>query len=173
MKQIQPSFENELAPKLIADILGLDQSDIDDSYPITLVSTGLPTVIVPLTSLDAVQRAETQLDLYYSDLIDPLGNVNLLMFAPETYDDNDLNVRVFADCGGVPEDPATGSSNGCLAAYLVQYGYFDTDKIEITVEQGYEMNRPSLLRLRASQSIDGIDVEVGGRVLPVLSGQLH
>ncbi|WP_238532877.1 PhzF family phenazine biosynthesis protein [Halalkalicoccus jeotgali] len=173
MKQIQPSFEDKLTPELIADILGLDQADIDDSYPIKLVSTGLPTVIVPLTSLDAVQRAETQLDPYYSDLIDPLGNVNLLVFAPETYDDNDLNVRVFADCGGVPEDPATGSSNGCLAAYLVQEDYFESDEIEVTVEQGYEMNRPSLLRLRASQSTDGIDVEVGGRVLPVLSGQLR
>ncbi|KYH23916.1 hypothetical protein HAPAU_39950 [Halalkalicoccus paucihalophilus] len=173
MKQIQPSFEEELTPELIADVLGLDQIDIDDSYPIRVVSTGLPTVIVSLTSLDAVQRAETQLDSYYNDLIDPLGNVNLLVFAPETYDDNDLNVRVFADCGGVPEDPATGSSNGCLAAYLVQYDYFDADEIEVTVEQGYEMNRPSLLRLRASQSTDGITVEVGGRVLPVLSGQLQ
>lgn len=173
MKQIQPSFEDEFTPALIADILGLDQTDIDDSYPISLVSTGLPTVIVPLTSLDAVQRAETQLDPYYHGLIDPLGNVNLLVFAPETYDDNDLNVRVFADCGGVPEDPATGSSNGCLGAYLVQEGYFDTDEIEVTVEQGYEMNRPSLLRLRALQSADGIDVEVGGRVLPVLSGRLQ
>lgn len=55
MKQIQPSFEDELTPWLIADILGLDQADIDDSYPIKLVSTGLPTVIIPLTSLDAVQ----------------------------------------------------------------------------------------------------------------------
>lgn len=115
---------------------------------------------------------ETQLDPYYNDFIDPLGNVNILVFAPETYDDNDLNVRVFADCDGVPEDPATGSSNGCLAAYLVREGYFNSDKIEVTVEQGYEMNRPSLLRLRASQSAEGIDVEVGGRVLPILSGQL-
>ncbi|WP_122090379.1 PhzF family phenazine biosynthesis protein [Halalkalicoccus subterraneus] len=172
MKQIQPSFEEEFAPNLIADILGLNQSDIDE-YPITLVSTGLPTVIVPLTSLDAVQRAETQLDRYYSDLIDPIGNVNLLVFAPETYGNNDLNVRVFADCGGVPEDPATGSSNGCLAAYLVQYDYFDADRIEVTVEQGYEINRPSLLQLRASQSADDIEIEVGGRVLPVLSGHLQ
>ncbi len=67
----------------------------------------------------------------------------------------------------------TGSSNGCLAAYLVREGYFGADEIGITVEQRYEMNRPSLLRLRASQSADSIDVEVGGRVLPVLGGQLQ
>lgn len=173
MRQIEPTFEDEFSPELFADILGLDTADIDDSHPIRLVSTGLPTVVVPLTSLSAVQRAETQLEPYYNRLIDSYGNVNLLVFSTETAEDNDLHVRVFADCTGVPEDPATGSSNGCLAAYLVEHDYFDTDEIEVTVEQGYEMNRPSLLQLRASKSPDGINVEVGGRVSPVLDGELQ
>ena len=173
MRQIEPTFEDEFAPELFADILGLGTTDIDDAYPIKLVSTGLPTVVVPLTSLDAVQRAETQLDPYYNQLIDSYGNVNLLVFSSETAEDNDLHVRVFADAAGVPEDPATGSSNGCLAAYLVKHNYFDADEIAVTVEQGYEMDRPSLLRLRAAKSPDGINIEVGGRVSPVLDGQLE
>lgn len=41
-------------------------------------------------------------------------------------------VRVFADWGDVPEDSTTGFSNRCLAAYLVQYDYFDSDEIGIT-----------------------------------------
>lgn len=173
MRQIEPTFEDEFAPELFADILGLDTADIDDSHPIRLVSTGLPTVIVPLTSLEAVEQAETQPEPYYNRLIDSYGNVNLLVFAPETVEDNDLHVRVFADAAGVPEDPATGSSNGCLAGYLVEHDYFDTDEIEVTVEQGYEMERPSLLHLRAAKSTDVINVEVGGRVSPVLDGQLR
>jgi trans-2,3-dihydro-3-hydroxyanthranilate isomerase len=173
MRQIQPTFDDEFSPNLFADILGLDTADIDDSHPIRLVSTGLPTVVVPLTSLSAVQRAETQLGPYYNRLIDSYGNLNVLVFSSETSEDNDLHVRVFADCAGVPEDPATGSSNGCLAAYLVEHDYFDTDEIEVTVEQGYEMNRPSLLQLRASRSPDGINVEVGGRVISVLDGELQ
>ncbi|GAB7014576.1 PhzF family phenazine biosynthesis protein [Halolamina salina] len=173
MRQIEPTFEDEFSPELLADILGLNTADIDDSYPIKLVSTGLPTVIVPLTSLDAVEQAETQPEPYYNRLIDSYGNVNLLVFAPETVEDNDLHVRVFADAAGVPEDPATGSSNGCLAAYLVKHSYFDTDEIEVTVEQGYEMDRPSLLHLRAEKSPDSINIEVGGRVSPVLDGQLR
>lgn len=173
MRQIEPTFEDEFSPELLADILGLTTADIDDSHPIKLVSTRLPTVIVPLTSLDAVEQAETQPEPYYNQLIDSYGNVNLLVFAPETVEDNDLHVRVFADAAGVPEDPATGSSNGCLAAYLVKHSYFDTDEIEVTVEQGYEMDRPSLLHLRAAKSPDSINIEVGGRVSPVLDGQLR
>ncbi|MDI6897577.1 PhzF family phenazine biosynthesis protein [Methanocella conradii] len=44
--------------------------------------------------------------------------------------ENDLNVRVFTKFASVPEDPATGSGNGCLAAYPVKYRYFGEPKIK-------------------------------------------
>lgn len=172
MKQVPPSFEKTFDHSLAARVLGLNETDIDSRYPVHLVSTGLPTVIVPLQSLDAVQRAATNHDPYYQNLIEPHGNMNILLFAPETYDGNDLNARVFADCAGVSEDPATGSSNGCLAAYLVEHEYFDTEEISVVVEQGYEMGRPSLLQLQAQRVSDTIEVFVGGRVIPVAEGNL-
>lgn len=43
------------------------------------------------------------------------------------------------------------STVGCLAGYLVEHHYFDTDLIDIRVEQGYEIGRPSLLYLRAER----------------------
>ncbi|WP_255288889.1 PhzF family phenazine biosynthesis protein [Bacillus cereus] len=46
------------------------------------------------------------------------------------------------------EDAATGSSNGCLAAYLIKYRYFGTEKINMRVEQGYEINRHSLIHIK-------------------------
>ncbi|AUV80528.1 phenazine biosynthesis protein [Salinigranum rubrum] len=170
--QIPPSFETTLDHAHAAEMLGLSLDDIDDRYPVELVSTGLPTLVVPLRSLDAAQRAETQADPYSRYLVEPHGNVNLLVFTPETEGDTDLHVRVFADAGGIPEDPATGSSNGCLAAYLVAHRYFDTDEVSVTVEQGLEMGRPSLLHLRANESEEGITVSVGGRVQPVAEGRL-
>jgi len=83
-----------------------------------------------------------------------------------------LNVRVFVDYFGVPEDPATGSGNGCLAGYLVQQRYFGSDEINIRVEQGYEIDRPSLLYLRAEDKDGEIDVSVGGKVVMVAKGKL-
>lgn len=81
----------------------------------------------------------------------------------------DPAVRVFAPFYGVPEDPATGSSNGCLAAYLArQRG----SRVDARVEQGYEMGRPSLLSLRADATGDDIRVEVGGSVAPTVRGEL-
>jgi trans-2,3-dihydro-3-hydroxyanthranilate isomerase len=77
---------------------------------------------------------------------------------------------VFADYLGIPEDPATGSANGCLAGYLVQNSYFGEAPINLRVEQGYEIGRPSLLLLKAQQNGGEIDVSVGGKVILVARG---
>jgi trans-2,3-dihydro-3-hydroxyanthranilate isomerase len=172
MRQITPSFEDSIDHDLAARVLGLDAADLDTAFPVQLVSTGLPTLVVPLTSLDAVERATTQADPYEAELIDVYGNLNLLVFTTETVDDTDLHVRVFADCAGVPEDPATGSSNGCLAAYLVEHEFLGSRTIDVQVEQGYEMGRPSRLHLRATADGDDVDVRVGGQVVPVFEGSL-
>ena len=79
---------------------------------------------------------------------------------------------MFGDYLGVPEDPATGSANGCLAGYLVNYRYFGEDSIDVRVEQGYEIDRPSLLLLKANRQTNGeISVFVGGSVQMVAKGE--
>ena len=85
--------------------------------------------------------------------------------------ENDLNVRFFADYYGVPEDPATGSANGCLAGYLVKHRYFGKEQINFRVEQGYEIGRPSLLLLKAENREGKKDVYVGGRVVIIAKGE--
>jgi trans-2,3-dihydro-3-hydroxyanthranilate isomerase len=80
---------------------------------------------------------------------------------------------MFGDEFGVSEDPATGSANGCLAGYLVKHRYFGSDAVDLRVEQGYEIERPSLLLLRAEEHDGTIDVNVGGKVFMVAKGQLE
>jgi trans-2,3-dihydro-3-hydroxyanthranilate isomerase len=95
------------------------------------------------------------------------------MMCPETYSPaNQLNVRLFADLYGVPEDPATGSANACLAAYLLKHKYFPQQQIDIRVEQGHEIGRPSLLRVRAEMQAEGPSISVGGRVIMTARGEL-
>ena len=79
---------------------------------------------------------------------------------------------MFAHYYGVPEDPATGSAAGCLAGYLVRHRYYGEDEIEVRVEQGYEIGRPSLLRIRGVKMNTGIEVFVGGKVIPVVDLRL-
>lgn len=171
MRQKAPDFGSTVDPAAIAKVLGLDAGDIDTRFPVQEVSTGLWFVIVPLTSLDAAKRARTTKDKYLS-LFKKGDQDGILVFCPETYSEqNSLNVRVFVPLYGIEEDPATGSGNGCLAGYLVGNRYFGGSQIDIRVEQGYEIARPSLIRLRAQEQNDAIDVNVGGKVVMVAKGQ--
>jgi len=89
---------------------------------------------VPLKSLEILKRCRVKIDAYY-DLISATQAKAVLAFSPEPYDKADLSARFFADYYGVPEDPATGSANGCLAAYLVEHEYFGEDSVDTRVEQ--------------------------------------
>ncbi len=171
MKQIFPTFGNNFDKSKISDVLTLDEMEIDERFPVQDVSTGTPSFIVPLKTLDSVKKARIDKDKYFNFIKDTEAK-GILIFCPETYKkDNDLNVRFFADYYGVPEDPATGSANGCLAGYLVKNRYFGEDKIDIRVEQGYEIGRPSLLFLRAEEIEGKIDVYVGGKVMMIAKGE--
>lgn len=171
MKQMPPTFGKTFSVSQFIQILKLEAEDFDNRYPIQEVSTGLPFIIVPLKTLSAVRRAK----IHRESLLELAkeAKAGILVFCPETYNKgNDLNVRVFVDLFGIPEDPATGSGNGCLAGYLSRYRYFGTDHVNIRVEQGYEINRRSLLLLKAENKAGEICVYVGGKVVLVASGKL-
>lgn len=172
MKQVAPSFGRTRTPEQVAPVLHLETSDFDARFPIQEVSTGLPFLIVPLRNLAAVKRAHVNLALL-KQLISDLDAKMIFLFSPETYaPENQLNARMFGDEYGVSEDPATGSANGCLAGYLVKYRYFGSNEINVRVEQGYEIKRPSILWLRAGERGDEIEVNVGGKVCLVARGEL-
>ncbi|MBT2699131.1 PhzF family phenazine biosynthesis protein [Bacillus sp. ISL-40] len=171
MKQNEPTFGGILDTNIVSDVLNIDKENIDDRFPIQEVSTGLPVIVVPLKSLEAVKKVRVNKEKYF-ELIEHINAKAIMVFSPETYNsENDLNVRDFADYYGVPEDAATGSANGCLASYLVKYRYFEKSEINISVEQGYEIKRPSLLFLKASNNNGKINVNVGGKVEKIAQGE--
>ena len=172
MRQNQPTFGQRFERADLARILNVEEQDIDDRFPIQELSTGLPFVLVPMASLGAVKRSRVNLDRLRA-LLGPHDAIAPAIFCAEALaSENDIHVRVLDDVYGAPEDPATGSAGGCIAAYSVQYGYTGGDQVKLRAEQGYQIGRPSLLYLEAKKSAAGIDIRVGGRVELVAQGQL-
>ena len=171
MRQLPPTFGATFDSALVARTLNLETADLDDHYPVQEVSTGLPALIVPLRDLDALRRCKVDWERYTK--VAGSGK-NLYVFCPESHDDGpgDLSARMFANDLGVPEDPATGSAAGCLAAYLFEHNYLETGPVDVRVEQGYEIGRPSLLYLQAARDGDEMRVDVGGKVQMVAKGEL-
>ncbi|HBB33338.1 MAG TPA: phenazine biosynthesis protein [Cyanobacteria bacterium UBA8803] len=171
MRQNPPSFDQILDAADLAPVLNIDVDAIDPRWPIQEVSTGIPFIIVPLKDQATLKQSKINRDRYF-ELIEKTQAKEILIFCRETYaPENDLSVRVFAESLGIPEDPATGSANGCLAGYLVKYAYLGNQPVDVRVEQGYEIGRPSLLLLQATKEQDTIEVSVGGKVLMVAKGE--
>lgn len=159
------------APR-IAAALGLAASDIAAGVPVQQWASGTAAMIVPLASLDALQRCRLDLAAFAplaAEGFPPL----VYVYCRETRDAaNDLSARFFFEAHGVREDPATGNGAAFLGAHLLAHRVFSGDALSLRIEQGHAVRRPSLVRLRARKTVAGVEVHVGGTVVPTFSGEL-
>ena len=159
----------------IAGALGLPKYMIADmKWPIEVVSTGLPVLIVPVRALTAVRSIQPDASAIV-DACSRFGANGIMAFTTVTVEPSaTVHARMFAPSIGILEDPATGSASGALGAYLVQNGVVDIAlTTEIIVEQGYEIERPAQILVRVESDDDIIQaVKVGGQCVMVVEGTL-
>ena len=159
----------------IAKALGMDKRAIADAkFPIEVVSTGLPVIIVPVRTLTAV-RSIVPNPTAITEFCRRHGANGIMVFTTVTVDEySTVHTRMFASPIGILEDPATGSASGALGAYLVHNGVVEVAiTTEIIAEQGYEMDRPSRIIIQVESDDDMIqEVKVGGEVVMVIEGTI-
>jgi trans-2,3-dihydro-3-hydroxyanthranilate isomerase len=179
MTQPKPEFLGKVdlpdAPLEVAKALGMDKRAIADAkFPIEVVSTGLPVIIVPVRTLTAV-RSIVPNHTAITEFCARHGANGIMVFTTVTVDEfSTVHTRMFASPIGILEDPATGSASGALGAYLVQNGVVEVAiTTEIIAEQGYEMDRPSRIIIQVESDDDVIqEVKVGGEVVMVIEGTI-
>jgi len=176
MKQKQPSFLEELEnPRAIMKALSLTEKSITEEYPPRFVSTGNTFLIIPLKSLASVQKASPNPASMIKALENEISQ-DVLIFSTDTiHTDANVHARVFAPAFGVNEDPATGSAAGPLGAYLEFHDVLASHSRGdvIVIEQGYEMNRPSKLKVQLAKKKQKVDVLVSGRVRTTAEGMFY
>ncbi|NDJ35898.1 MAG: PhzF family phenazine biosynthesis protein, partial [Chloroflexi bacterium] len=109
----------------IAAALGLSKDDLMEDLPPQVYSTGLPGLIVPVASLDAIESVNLNIAAF-TEICKALSVTSASVFTLETLDNaHHAHVRVFAPMLGIMEDPATGSLAGALGSYLLGKGVFE------------------------------------------------
>lgn len=177
----RPSFHAILEDYVdLAAGLGLPFEAIGGAgWPVQVVSTGFPQMMVPIRSLADVRRLDP--GAFNINALNrackAVGTDVVLVFSLETErSESTIHVRVFAPAHGVPEDPATGSANANLGAYLVHHRVVSiaSPTVFIVSEQGLEMGRPGTLYVEVDHT-DGqpTAVRVGGSVVPVVEGTIR
>src|SRR6266404_5261617 len=153
----------------IAAALSLAPSDIGEGRPARW-SAGLPFTFVPIASLAAMARCRP--DLAKFDAALGAGGA-AYAFCNETAEpDHHFHARMFAPGMGVPEDPATGSAAAAFAGVLARR--LRDGAHALVIEQGYEMGRPSLIRLTAEVAAGRlVSASIGGNAVIVTEGTIE
>ena len=161
MLQDPPVLSEEIDPLRVVKALSLAPDQAHRDLPVQLGSAGLPVLLVPLRDSQALASAELSHDGDRT-ILAATGAIVLYAFVA---DGARVAARGFFDQGDrIAEDPATGAAAGPLAAYLQQHSSVG----EITIEQGLEMGRPSVLRATVEDS----GVRVSGDCAIVFHGEL-
>jgi trans-2,3-dihydro-3-hydroxyanthranilate isomerase len=170
-----PEFRSDVPGAAgIAEVLSLTAAHVSTrKFSIEAVSCGVPFLIVPLTDRAAVSRAVLDRSAFERVLSGTWAREIYFFDSSAVSTGGPIRARMFAPDLGIGEDPATGSAGACLAAYLAKHAVA-SDSLAWTIEQGYEMGRPSILALSANKSGDNVDVvRVAGKAVLVSEGKLR
>ncbi len=165
------TFGRVFAHKQVASAIGVAEDAIVHDVPAQVASTGIPFLFVALRDLDLVDSAVSD-TARVRELLKGSGAHGVFVFAAVGADR--LYSRMFAI--DIAEDPGTGSASGPLGAFAVKYGLVErAPKVSIVSEQGTKMGRQSFVHISLEYG-DSRDIperiDVGGGVMPVLSGTL-
>ena len=161
----------EMPADLLAGCVGIATGDVVvKNHKPVLATVGNSFVIAEVTG-EALTRATPDLgrirEAHKSYSAAGPGRLPLYLYA---HDGARVRTRMFSPMSGTVEDPATGSAATPLAALLLSLKKDAEHKV--TIVQGVEMGRPSLLLCTAHRAADGIRATVGGGCVPVLKGEV-
>lgn len=173
-----PEMGAKLGTEEVADVaeaLGLAEEEIQaTNQPVRVVSTGLPALVVPVSTLSALCAARPRYGLLRA-LLEGRDATLVYAFTKETREARAAaHARAFDVVGSV-EVPGAGAAAGALAAYLVLHSAVTIQPVTaLAIEQGHCVNRPSTIYTEVHLAgAEIVRVVIGGRVIRVGEGQLE
>ena len=140
---------------------GLTPADCPEGLLPAIVSTGLADIMMPVRDHDTLLRA-LQNEAAVTALSKRYDVTGVHMFC--LGDDCTAYCSNYAPLYDIPEECATGTSNGALTYYLYRHGMVQPERENVFL-QGEHMHRPSEIRSRLYASGDAVTVRVGGRAV--------
>ncbi len=176
--EIQTEIDDWHQQAEIARALGRSREDLDENLPIQVISTGLPSLAVPIRSLADLRHCRVN-EALLAEVYTRAGGIACYAFTRETIDSGDAraHARLFAPADNISEDPATGSAAGALGAYLVHHHAVTLEpyggRFSFVIEQGDFINRPSRIKIEIKGAFGAVEeVRVGGPSVVVMRGEL-
>lgn len=159
-----------LPPAAVAEALGMPEGWLDPSLPVARINAGLDTLIVPLDSLAHVVALRPDIERLGEFCLAAGADIVAVLSTQVADPARAVRTRVFAPKYGYLEDPATGSGNAAVGAYLLRQGGWRGEPV--AVEQGPSVEAPNIVRLEASPDPpDSPRILFGGRATVRIEGE--
>jgi len=167
----------QFSAEQVAACLSLSAADVkSDRHPPHVISIGLPFLAVELASRDALRRAKPNAAAFARTF--PVDDSDAVYFYTRDVAPNekpcDVQARMFhPGSSGLSEDPATGSATAAAAALFAALDGLSDGELKLTIGQGFDMGRPSLLLTRVrKQGGKVVSTHVGGACVFMMEGVL-
>ena len=173
MTQVSPQVKSiDISPEVVADLVGIHETDLDDRFPIKIANTGVPHLMVPVKTRQAIDQAEPKLN----ELKKMNNDFNISTTHLFTFDTNgqfDIYTRDFCPNIGIDEDPVTGAANGALGGYLYLENILaQQERHQLMIGQGHTINRPGILYVTITPDAENAVIEVAGAAVVSIEGKI-
>jgi trans-2,3-dihydro-3-hydroxyanthranilate isomerase len=165
----------EVSVEKAAACISLSAADVKtDRHRPHIISVGLPFLAVEVAAREALRRAKPNAEAFARTF--PIDESMAVYFytcdVPSDEAPCDLQARMFhPGSSGLKEDAATGSATVAVAALLADLDGTRDGELKLTIGQGVDMGRPSLLLTRVrKQNGTVVSAHVGGRCVPMMEG---
>ncbi|WP_328589280.1 PhzF family phenazine biosynthesis protein [Litchfieldia alkalitelluris] len=174
MTQVEPRIkEIKTSREELAKLIGVTESDFEETFPIKLSFTGNWHLLIPVKTRKAIDQAIPNMkNLRDHNIQYNIATTHLFTFDSEL-DHCTLYTRDFAPAVGIDEDPVTGAANGALAGYLLHEGIIEQGQShQFTIAQGHSVGRPGFLHIIADNREKDIRIKVGGSAVTIIKGDI-
>lgn len=161
----------------IALALGLTPERIGfENHTPEIWSAGVAFCIVPVADIAALADCAIHGQHWRKafDQEDKFNGGPAFVYTRETEGhDHAFRARMFSPASGIGEDPATGSAVAAFSGVVHSFDALRDGTHVLEIEQGYEMGRPSLIRLEII--VEGgalVTTRIGGHAVKVAEGML-
>lgn len=158
----------------VADALDLLPSEIGfQNHKPTRFEAGVPYTFVPVSTKKVIARARINHQAW-SAAFGSRGHNACYIYSRDTVlSASSFHARMFAPGSGIVEDPATGSAAAAFAAVIMRFDKPLDGWHRRTIEQGYEMGRPSEIVLSIEVVSRQLEtVRIGGHAVQVTEGSI-
>ena len=172
------SVGETIADELIARCVQIDPQSIrHTTHTPTFASVGLPFAFAELDSLETLGKAWPNAAVFAEAAArhkeDKTG-FSLFLYVRSAENPWAIRARMFAPLDNVTEDPATGSASAAIGAYLTSLLPAQDAEVKITIEQGVEMGRRSVIGVDVKKSAGTVnEVLLSGSSVFVMRGEIR